>query len=151
MHPTIRKAFAYITHRDAHGERLLIFSHPEEPSAGLQVPAGTMEDRETPEQAVLREAIEETGLDGLRIVAYLGDIVLDRADVGRDEIHHRYFFHLMCESEPPERWQHYESDPSDGSEPPLFELWWAPLPDVPALIAGHGAMLPKLLAALALE
>ena len=32
-----------------------------------------------------------------------------------------------------------------GSEPPLFEFWWAPLPHaVPELIAGHGEMLPAL-------
>ena len=42
MKLTIRKAFAYVTH----GNRLLIFSHPLAPEAGLQVPAGTMLDGE---------------------------------------------------------------------------------------------------------
>lgn len=142
MTRVVRKAFAYITHRN----RLLIFSHPLEPEAGLQVPAGTMLDTETPEQAVLREALEETGLSDLRIVRFLGDVQYDASPHGRDEINHRFFFHLACEVEPPERWQQYELDTSDGSEPPLFELWWVPLPDgVPALIAGHDAMLPALL------
>ena len=142
----MRKAFAYITHNS----RLLIFSHPREPSAGLQVPAGSMLDGEVPEAAVLREAREETGLEDLRVVRFLGEIRRDRADVGKAEIHHRFFFHLVCDSEPPERWQHYELDPSDGSEPPLFEFCWAPLPDgVPDLIAGHGEMLPALLDAIA--
>ena len=98
-----------------------------------------------------REALEETGLTGLRVVRFLGEIRRDRSDVGRDEIHHRFFFHLVCDGEPPDRWQHYELDPSDGSEPPLFEFWWVPLPDgVPALIAGHGDMLPALVASLLL-
>src|SRR5947199_2524910 len=98
MLPTIRKAFAYITHRN----RLLIFSHPLEPSAGLQVPAGTMLDGEAPEAAVLREAKEETGLEDLLVVRFLGEIHR-RADVRKDEMHHRFFFHLVCEGEPPER------------------------------------------------
>ena len=145
--PTIRKAFAYITH----GNRLLIFSHPLAPQAGLQVPAGTILDGEAPEDAVLREAREETSLADLRIVRFLGEVRRDRADVGRAEIHHRFFFHLACESEPLERWQNYEPDPSDRSEPPLFEFWWVPLPDgVPGLIAGHGDMLPALFEALGL-
>ena len=144
MKPTVRKAFAYITHAN----RLLIFSHPLAPQAGLQVPAGTMHDDEAPEDAALREAVEETGLDGLRVVRFLGEVRRDRADVGRDEIHHRFFFHLQCDGDPPETWRHHDPDPSDGSEPPLFEFSWAPLPHgVPPLIAGHDEMLPALLEA----
>jgi 8-oxo-dGTP pyrophosphatase MutT (NUDIX family) len=142
--PTHGKAFVYITY----GNRLLIFSHPHVPAAGLQVPAGSMLEGEAPEVAALREAREETGLEDLRVVRFLGEIRRDRADVGKAEIHRRFFFHLECESKPPERWQHYEMDPSDGSEPPLFEFWWVPLPDgVPELIAGHGEMLPALVEA----
>ena len=147
MKRTIRKAFAYVTH----GNRLLIFSHPLAPDAGLQVPAGTMLDVEAPEDAVLREATEETALTDLRVVRFLGEVRRDMADRGRDEIHHRHFFHLVCESDPPERWQNYEPDPSDGSDPPLFEFWWVSLPDgVPELIAGHGDMLPALFEAMSL-
>src|SRR5256885_17115237 len=102
MLPTMRKALAYITH----SERLLIFSHPHVPSAGLQVPAGSMLYGEPPQVAVLREAREETGLDDLRVVRFLGETRRNRADVGKPEIHHRFFFHLFCESEPPERWRH---------------------------------------------
>jgi 8-oxo-dGTP diphosphatase len=133
-----RKAFAYITRRD----RLLVFSHPHEPDAGIQVPAGTMEDGETPEVAVMREAVEETGLTCLSLVRFLGEQLLDRSDVGMDEVHHRYFFHLHCDDETPATWRHYELDPSDGSEPPLFEFFWVRMPDgVPQLTAGHGALL----------
>jgi 8-oxo-dGTP pyrophosphatase MutT (NUDIX family) len=57
--PTLKqKAFAYITH----GRRLLVFSHPHSPAAGIQVPAGTIEPGEPPELAVLREAAEAPGL-----------------------------------------------------------------------------------------
>ena len=106
MKPIIRKAFAYVTH----GNRLLMFSHPLAPEAGLQAPAGTMLDGEAPEDAVLREAIEETALADLRVVRFLGEVRRDRADVGRAEIHHRFFFHVVCDSQSPERWQNYEVD-----------------------------------------
>ncbi|MBU1880260.1 MAG: NUDIX domain-containing protein, partial [Chloroflexi bacterium] len=50
---------------------LLLFQHP---YAGVQVPAGTVEDGETPAQAALREAAEETGLalSDLSTGRYLG-------------------------------------------------------------------------------
>ncbi len=48
---------------------LLLFQHPH---AGIQFPAGTLEPGETPEQAVLREAWEETGVEGLVIQKFLG-------------------------------------------------------------------------------
>lgn len=78
MPVTNRKAFAYITWNDS----LLVFSHPRSPEAGLQVPAGTVRDDETPEQAVMREATEETGLGDLEIVDFLGEHVKHRSDVG---------------------------------------------------------------------
>lgn len=140
------KVFAYITH----GRRLLVFRHPESPEAGIQVPAGTVQPGEDLEAAVLREATEETGRTDLVLVRFLGEEVRDRSDVGRDEIHHRHFYHLRCTGDPPATWRHWETDPSDGSPGPIpFDFFWAPLPDgVPELIAGHGKLLPQLLASL---
>lgn len=138
-----RKVFAYITH----GDRLLVFTQPDAPEAGVQVPAGTISDDERPEDAVLREAREETGLAGLTLVGFLGEQFLDRAPSGRDEIHHRRFYHLRCAGTPPDTWEHYEDDPSDGSgRSYLFAFSWARLPHgVPDLIADHGILLPRLL------
>ena len=139
-----QKAFAYITFQG----RLLVFSHPDFPAAGIQVPAGTVKPGETPEAAAWREAREETGLEGLCLVRFLGEQVRDMADCGLDEIHQRYFFHFECKQPSPELWRHNEEDPSDGSPAPIvFELFWARLPHgVPPLIADHGFMLPRLLA-----
>jgi ADP-ribose pyrophosphatase YjhB (NUDIX family) len=141
-----QKVFAYITH----GPRLLVFRHPESPEAGIQVPAGTVHAGEDLEAAVLREATEETGRADLVLVRFLGEQVLDRQDRGLDELHHRYFYHLRCTGDPPATWRHWETDPSDGSPAPIpFDFFWARLPDgVPELIAGHGKLLPQLLATL---
>jgi len=140
---TRHKVYAYITDRD----RLLIFSQPDFPEAGLQVPGGTVKPGETPEAAAQREAEEETGLPGLRLAHFLGEQVRDMADYGLDEIHHRYFYHLECTHSPPGVWRHTEEDPSDGSPAPIvFELFWVRLPDgVPLLIAQQDFMLPRLL------
>ena len=44
---------------------LLVFAHPsEDGGVSLQLPAGTVEDGETPEAAALRELLEETGVRG---------------------------------------------------------------------------------------
>jgi 8-oxo-dGTP pyrophosphatase MutT (NUDIX family) len=103
------KVFAYITHRN----RLLVFIHPFAPEAGLQVPAGTIKANERPEAAVLREAFEETGLPDLMIDGFLGEVERDMSDFGRDEIHHRRFYHLCCEGNPHDTWRHEERDSPD--------------------------------------
>jgi 8-oxo-dGTP diphosphatase len=138
-----RKVYAYITHRD----RLLVFSHPNAPEAGIQVPGGSLEDHESPEAGVLREAIEESGRTDLEVVSFLGEVARDMADVGRAEVHERFFFHLRCTGAPPERWRHGEFSPSEGGPEPIpFDFFWVPLPDgVPELIADMGQMLPALL------
>jgi len=63
------KMLVYITHAN----RLLVFRHPHHPEAGIQVPTGTIEQGESPEDAALREAFEETGLSNLEIGTFLGE------------------------------------------------------------------------------
>ncbi len=65
--PPVKKVYAYITC----AEKLLVFSQADFTEAGIQVPGGTMEPDELPESTVLREAHEETGLEGLQLAAYL--------------------------------------------------------------------------------
>src|SRR5690349_18913171 len=105
-----RKVLAYITH----GNRLLVFTHPFAPEAGVQVPAGTVEEGEELAAAVMREAWEETGLEGLRLVRYLGHVQRDLSDFGKAEVHDRYFYHLAYDDEPPTTWRHEELYPSEG-------------------------------------
>jgi 8-oxo-dGTP diphosphatase len=136
------KVVAYIMD----GDNLLVFSHPHHPEAGIQVPAGTVEEGESPKDAVLREAREETGLDELEIRSYLGVREYDLSAYGRSEVQRRHFFHLAFCGKAPARWRHYEKHPSDGSAEPIeFELFWVKLPgEVPELVAGQGALLSKL-------
>jgi 8-oxo-dGTP pyrophosphatase MutT (NUDIX family) len=133
---------AYITH----GDRLLVFRHVQGLEAGIQVPGGSIEAGESPRQAVLREATEETGLEDLKIQAYLGQNDLDLARYGKQGVVREYFYHLTFEGETPERWVHNELDPSDGTPFPIsFELYWVRFPDeVPELIGDQGMYLHKL-------
>lgn len=152
MTHTRRKAFAYITSATTGGQRLLVFSHPLSPEAGIQVPAGTMRHDESPPDAVLREAREETGLTRLTLVGLLGRQEFDVRPFGRNEIHDRWFFHLTCDEATPERWRHDERDPEDApGEVIPFDLFWVDLPDGVPPLADHGRFLPTLIARLGLD
>ena len=65
------KITAFVTRSTPNGLDLLLFEHP---NAGIQIPAGTVEEGEPIEEAVLREVYEETGLDAghVRMRASLG-------------------------------------------------------------------------------
>ncbi len=60
---------AFITRQSGLSRDLLLFHHP---YAGVQIPAGTVEDGEDLSSAALREAQEESGLEDLELQAYLG-------------------------------------------------------------------------------
>ncbi len=70
MADILGKVTAFVTRPSSRGDELLLFEHP---YAGIQIPAGTMEPGETPEQTALREAQEETGLTGLTVSRFLGE------------------------------------------------------------------------------
>ena len=75
----IEKVTAFVTRTTGEGLELLLLEHP---FAGIQIPAGTVED-ETPEEAVLREVAEETGIDSATIISYLGRDEVSLPDVQR--------------------------------------------------------------------
>ena len=89
----ITKVLAYVVRGDA----VCVFEQPAAPDAGIQVPAGTVQPGEDPADAVLREAVEETGLSGLAVVRHLGTADYDMSAFGRDEVHERHFFALRCD------------------------------------------------------
>lgn len=140
----VDKAFAYIVR----GRRLLVFEHVEHPEAGLQVPAGTVRRGESPADAAAREAREETGLTDLGPPRLLGIAAFDARPHGRDELHRRHVFHLPLapSGAVPERWRHFERDPSEGGGVPIaFELYWLGLAEAAARLSfGHGDLIGAL-------
>ena len=69
MNQTVQKVTAFIVREKDGIKELLVFKHP---TAGVQIPAGTVERGENIEVAVKREAYEETGLQFVKIENYLG-------------------------------------------------------------------------------
>jgi len=118
----IQKVVAYITL----GDKLLVFNETGCPEAGTQVPAGTVEENEALRDAVLREAQEETGLEGLELVEYLGTNDIEGERVAcKGELHERHFFHLKCANPTPENWRHYEMTPNRADKTPIaYDLFW---------------------------
>jgi len=140
----VEKVVAYIVRDDA----VVAFLHEADTDpvleSGLQVPAGTVEVGETPEHAVLREAREETGLRGLRVVRFLGDADVD-ARPARDEVHHRSYFELAVDGDVPERWRHVEAHGGPTNERHAFSLFWLPLDKGGLLASAQGLMIGRLL------
>ena len=133
------RVVAYITRED----RLLVFRHTMYPEAGVQTPAGHPEAGESLDNAVMREAEEETGLAGLRMERYLGSRTYDFTERGGGP-ERRHFYHLSYAGDSPERWLSYEHAPSDGTPPPVeFEMYWTGLEDA-ELDWGHGDMLDEI-------
>lgn len=69
MNKIIQKVTAFIVRERCGVKELLVFKHP---TAGVQIPAGTVEEDEDIETAVKRETYEETGLQFVEIEKYLG-------------------------------------------------------------------------------
>jgi 8-oxo-dGTP pyrophosphatase MutT (NUDIX family) len=62
---------AFVTRGRDQEKKLLVFRHP---TAGIQLPAGTVDVGERLEEAAMREAFEETGLEELHLERRLGSI-----------------------------------------------------------------------------
>ena len=69
MNKVVQKVTAFILRERDGVQELLVFKHP---TAGIQIPAGTVEMSEDIETAVKREVYEETGLQFVEIENYLG-------------------------------------------------------------------------------
>ncbi len=134
------RVFTYITQ----GSKLLVLDYVDHSYLEPQIPGGTIEPGESPEEAALREAEEETGLTGLTIISFLGSFNKNLRAIGRDEIIKAWFFHLEAVDSTPQKWRHIELDPHDGTDPITFELHWVPMDAIPKLGGIDNEMLSKL-------
>lgn len=142
------RAVAYVVRSD---RQLLVNVHADEErpweDSGLQVPSGGILTSETPEQGVLREVAEETGLTNVRMVKYLGSMDWDLRPY-MDMIAHRHFFHLTVGGPVKDEWNHWEMGGphelprADGGVP--FRHYWMPIAECHVLAGGLSAMLGRL-------
>lgn len=74
---------------------------------GRRCPPRSVGPGESPEDGALREAWEEVGVRGVRVLQYLG--MFPWYSQVRQELHHRHVYHMTAEAELPEQWDHVVS------------------------------------------
>jgi uncharacterized cupin superfamily protein/8-oxo-dGTP pyrophosphatase MutT (NUDIX family) len=117
------KVIAYIYREYKGALQVLVFDHPNVPEVNPQVPAGTLEENEKPQDGILREILEESGLKFDAVENYLGQFEYI-ADY-KNEIHKRHVFSFMT-SGLPDSWSHHvKSHDEDNGE--VFDFYWLPL------------------------
>lgn len=139
----VNKALAYVIRETVGGIELLVFDHAKFPEAGTQVPGGTVNPGENPQQTVLREVYEETGIQELTVSRVLGEFEYDAID--KDEQHHRRFYVLRVNASLADRWSHIvtHGEEDKGLE---FKFYWLPINQAAhTLAAEQGQAIPLLL------
>ena len=122
------KVVAYITRVNKQGgTELLVFDHRDDPDAGTQVPAGTVEHGEAIESALQREIVEETGLQGCRLAAKLTTYEWEHPVT--HNTHERHVFHLHAPADTRDTWTWVETSGREVSEDEgyVFVFRWIPL------------------------
>lgn len=130
------KVLAYIIQN----KKLLVFTHRDYPDAGIQVPAGTIDPGESPEDAVFREILEESGLKNLSIKEDLG--IFEYFHEYKKEWHRRHVFLLHSTETLPEYWSHTVSSGSDDRGL-VFNYYWLELEKMHTLAADQGTYFKK--------
>lgn len=128
-------------------KKLLVFRHIDfsYEEVGIQVPAGSIKEGETPQAAALRELKEETGYDCFQIIDSQ-PLGMEKYDMSpyRPEIQERYFFVAIPTADLPERWN--SSEKHYGEQAPTnLECFWIPITSGHILSAGQGVMLYKII------
>ena len=98
------RAASYITRTGRQGPELLVFSYPTTPEAGTHLLGGGIEPGERPDAAAVRDAIEETGIQGnLELHGVVG-IQQGTYDTGDPRI--SIYFSTLITDEPRDAWTH---------------------------------------------
>ena len=114
------KVLAYLFQMRGGLPYLLVFEH-EGIDAGIQIPAGTVEEGESNLEALHREVLEETGIhsQGYKF-RYLGQPEYLPPDAQEPNIRHAYSANV---SHLPERWTHRVTG-DDGDQGLTFNFYW---------------------------
>ena len=133
------KVLAYIYRNYKDSLQVLVFDHPNLPEVNPQVPAGTLKNNEKPQDGVLREIFEESGLSFNKTDNFLGQF--EYIGDYKNELHIRYVFSIMSDGLP-DSWSHnVESDDEDNGQ--IFNFYWLPLEEAKEkLVADLGKYLP---------
>src|SRR5687768_4409560 len=97
------RATSYITRPTHLGLELLVFAYPSAPEAGSHLPGGGIELGERPDTAAIREAVEETGIDGTLDLRGVVGVQQGTYDTGLPCI--SVYFHLVTD-ETRNAWSH---------------------------------------------
>lgn len=97
------RASSYVTRMHAGQHELLVFDYPTVPEAGTHLPGGGVEAGERPDDAAIREVIEETGISGTLALQGVVGVQQSRYDTGQPCIN--IYFHLRT-NEHRGRWSH---------------------------------------------
>lgn len=117
-----KKVLAFITRKSGNNTELLVFDQRGHPEAGTQIPAGTVEDNEAVETALIREIFEESGLDLLHSGKFLGEFHFTYED--KQEL--RHIFHVSVDIPLKDEWEHTVG--GDGIDKGMvFKYYWVPL------------------------
>ena len=96
-----KRAYAYIF-RNYNDERQLLVFKEAGPGKYFQLPGGGVDPGETPEQGVVREIEEESGLTGLQPIHFIGSSVETYDHI----VYQKHFFKVEVTTALPDHWAH---------------------------------------------
>jgi phosphinothricin acetyltransferase len=122
----VDKVVCYVTRRRGDALQLLCFDQPDEPDAGTQVPAGTVDPGEAYPAAAARELDEESGLRP-HDAPLLGQIdAYGRVNPESGHLHVRRVYHFDGSAVTADAWDHIARGSSDENGR-VFRCHWLPL------------------------
>lgn len=123
----MRKVCACVVRHGGNGPEVLVFDHP---SAGTQLPKGTLDPHEDAAGGVLRELAEETGVVAVELVAQFGRWVrfvgAGPDEKGAMERHEWELFLIRPTSSLPTSWTHAAVGSAEEAGK-MFRCRWVPI------------------------
>lgn len=118
MNNYVHKVCPVILRQRGDSWQILAFRHPQ---AGTQLIKGTLEAGEQPENAVLRELAEESGINRAIVVEKIGELEIDEVE------QHWHIFLCQPTGILLEEWSFFTTD--DGGH--IFQFFWHGLDEEP--------------------